>query len=51
MEAVSEAIRKYGKPEIFNTDQGCQFTSAYSTETGQAFHGKVDSRSVATRVL
>ena len=27
MEAVQEAIRKYGKPEIFNTDQGCQFTS------------------------
>ena len=27
MEAVSEAIRKYGKPEIFNTDQGSQFTS------------------------
>lgn len=27
MEAVEEAMRKYGKPEIFNTDQGCQFTS------------------------
>lgn len=27
MEAVTEAIHKYGKPEIFNTDQGCQFTS------------------------
>jgi len=27
MEAVEEAIRKHGKPEIFNTDQGCQFTS------------------------
>jgi len=27
MEAVAEAMRKYGKPEIFNTDQGCQFTS------------------------
>jgi putative transposase len=31
MEAVSEAIRKYGKPEIFNTDQGCQFTSVEFT--------------------
>lgn len=27
IEAVEEAMRKYGKPEIFNTDQGCQFTS------------------------
>jgi putative transposase len=27
MEAVQEAINRYGKPEIFNTDQGSQFTS------------------------
>jgi putative transposase len=26
-EALEEAIRKYGAPEIFNTDQGSQFTS------------------------
>ena len=26
-EAVQEAINRYGKPDIFNTDQGCQFTS------------------------
>jgi putative transposase len=26
-EVVEEAIAKYGKPEIFNTDQGSQFTS------------------------
>ncbi len=25
--ALEEAIEKYGKPEIFNTDQGSQFTS------------------------
>jgi putative transposase len=25
--ALDEAIAKYGAPEIFNTDQGCQFTS------------------------
>ena len=25
--ALEEAIEKYGKPEIFNTDQGVQFTS------------------------
>jgi len=27
VEAVAEAISRYGKPEIFNTDQGAQFTS------------------------
>lgn len=29
--ALQEAIARYGKPEIFNTDQGCQFTSAEFT--------------------
>ena len=28
LEAVEEALAKYGKPLIFNTDQGSQFTSA-----------------------
>ncbi len=27
IEAVEEAIHRYGKPDIFNTDQGSQFTS------------------------
>jgi putative transposase len=27
VEALNEALTKYGKPEIFNTDQGSQFTS------------------------
>ena len=27
VEALEEAIGKHGKPEIFNTDQGSQFTS------------------------
>ena len=27
-DALEEAIARYGKPEIFNTDQGSQFTSA-----------------------
>jgi putative transposase len=26
VEALQEALEKYGKPEIFNTDQGSQFT-------------------------
>ncbi|MGH7958322.1 MAG: IS3 family transposase [Opitutaceae bacterium] len=29
--AVQRAIARYGPPEIFNTDQGCQFTSAEFT--------------------
>jgi putative transposase len=28
LEAVEEAMARHGKPEIFNTDQGSQFTSA-----------------------
>ena len=28
IEALEEALQRYGKPEIFNTDQGSQFTSA-----------------------
>ncbi len=31
LEAVEEAIALHGKPEIFNTDQGSQFTSAAFT--------------------
>ena len=31
VEAVQEAITRYGRPEIFNTDQGVQFTSAAFT--------------------
>ena len=27
IEALEEALLRYGKPEIFNTDQGAQFTS------------------------
>lgn len=27
IEALNEALTKYGRPEIFNTDQGCQYTS------------------------
>jgi len=31
VEALEEALAKYGKPEIFNTDQGSQFTGAEFT--------------------
>jgi len=32
LEALDEALERYGKPEIFNTDQGCQFTSEDFTD-------------------
>ena len=32
VEAVEEALARYGKPEIFNTDQGCQFTGTDFTD-------------------
>jgi putative transposase len=38
--AVEEAIARYGRPEIFNTDQGAQFTSA-------AFTGLLRSHGIA----
>lgn len=36
VEALEEAIAKYGRPEIFNTDQGSQFTSAEFTDVLKA---------------
>ena len=32
LEALEEALKRYGAPEIFNTDQGSQFTSEAFTE-------------------
>jgi putative transposase len=32
VEALEEALERYGKPKIFNTDQGAQFTSAAFTD-------------------
>jgi putative transposase len=32
IEAVEEALARYGRPEIFNTDQGSQFTSTALTD-------------------
>ena len=32
VEALEEALAKYGKPDIFNTDQGSQFTSEAFTD-------------------
>jgi putative transposase len=40
LDAVEEALAKHGKPEIFNTDQGSQFTSA-------AFTGLLQDNAIA----
>jgi transposase InsO family protein len=32
VEALEEALARFGKPEIFNTDQGSQFTSTIFTD-------------------
>ena len=32
VEALSEALARFGKPDIFNTDQGAQFTSGEFTQ-------------------
>lgn len=36
VEALQEAMDRYGKPEIFNTDQGAQFTAAAFTDQLEA---------------
>ena len=38
VEALNEALDRYGPPQIFNTDQGAQFTSNEFTQTLKA-HG------------
>jgi putative transposase len=40
VEALEEALTRYGRPEIFNTDQGSQFTST-------AFTGVLDGQGIA----
>jgi putative transposase len=40
IEALDEAISKHGKPEIFNTDQGSQFTS-------EVFTGRLKEEGIA----
>ena len=40
-EALEDALERYGTPEIFNTDQGCQFTSEEFTGVLKAHHIKI----------
>jgi putative transposase len=41
VEALKEALFKYGAPEIFNTDQGCQFTSEIFTSILKTWNIKI----------
>ena len=41
VEALQEALNRYGTPEIFNTDQGSQFTSEVFTECLKQHHVKI----------
>lgn len=41
VEALKEALLKYGAPEIFNSDQGCQFTSEAFTSVLKAWNVKI----------
>lgn len=41
VEALKEALFKYGAPEIFNTDQGCQFTSEAFTSILKTWNIKI----------
>lgn len=41
VDALEEALSLYGKPEIFNTDQGCQFTSEAFTSVLHREHVKI----------
>jgi len=46
VEAVQEALDRYGKPEIFNTDQGVQFTceAFISTLSAQGIRISMDGK-------
>jgi putative transposase len=46
LDAVEEALTRYGRPGIFNTDQGSQFTSARFTSLllGNAIAVSMDGR-------
>src|SRR3954462_274561 len=41
IEALEEALERFGKPEIFNTDQGSQFTSPRFTDVLRTADGRI----------
>lgn len=45
-EALNEAIEGYGAPEIFNTDQGAQFTSPLFTSILEAHNIRISAMAI-----
>jgi putative transposase len=41
VEALSEALSRFGRPEIFNTDQGAQFTATAFTDVLKSDHVQI----------
>jgi putative transposase len=41
VEALSEALSRFGRPEIFNTDQGAQFTATAITDVLKSHHVQI----------
>jgi putative transposase len=41
VDALEEAIYRYGRPEIFNSDQGSQFTSEAFTHVLKSHHSQI----------
>jgi putative transposase len=50
VEALTEAIARYGAPEIVNTDQGSQFRDAGSTTSSSRGCGGASSTKISTCV-
>ena len=42
LDALDKALVNYGQPEIFNTDQGSQYTSADFTDELKASNVKIN---------
>jgi putative transposase len=53
VEALKEAMAHYGTPEIFNTDQGAQFTATQFIETlsAQCIQISMDGRPKTNQLL
>ena len=46
VEALEEALARYGRPEIFNTDQGSQFTSDDRSSSSKSTRRVTPSRRI-----
>ena len=48
IEALEEALARHGRPEVFNTDQGSQFTSPDFTDV--LLKAGIDARTIDERL-